>query len=127
VNKIVLFIFLVISLLGFLGGFFISYKNIIYGNACPNIWIIPACYIVTIGYALMIFASIKKQYKIFFTGWVPVFILAFFGSVMELLGNDTCPKSAAGIPMCFYSLLIVVLVGLLFLNLKKANNNREII
>ncbi len=113
-NKIIFILFLSIGFLGFLGGFFISYKNIIYGDACPNLWILPACYLVTIGYALMLLASFKKKNKIFFTGWIPVFLLAFFGSVMEILGFETRPKTSTGIPMCFFSLLIVLLVGLLY-------------
>lgn len=86
-------------------------------DGCPNIGPLPACYLVAVCYALMGFAALVNPRKLtiaFAIGWVPVFLLALSGSVLEVMGNDTCPHAPDGTPLCFYSLALATLLVPLF-------------
>jgi len=78
-----------------------TYKGV---NPCPNVSIVPACHIVTVGYLLMALSCLLKKKTLFYIGWSPVFLLAAIGSISEVAGIDVCPKSASNTPMCYYSL-----------------------
>lgn len=88
-------------------------------EGCPNVGPLPVCYLVAVCYALMGCAALINPRKLaiaFVIGWVPVFLLALSGSVLEVMGRDTCPDAPNGVPMCFYSLaLATVLVPLFWL------------
>ena len=91
-----------------------EWKN---GSGCPNIGPIPACYMVALCYSLMGIAAVFHPVKLqvmFWIGWVPVFLLALSGSVLELSGKPTCPAAADGTPMCFYSLTLAIVLAVLF-------------
>ena len=78
-------------------------------QSCPALGPLPACYVVAVCYTAMAVAAIVRPRKLktlFLTGWAPVFLLALIGSALEIAGNQTCPKAAAGIPLCFYSLAL---------------------
>ena len=80
---------------------------------------LPACIIVFLGYLLMFIATIfiadKAKSKLFLIGWLPVFLLALSGVVVEISGTTICPAGAYGIPQCFYSFAVTVLTLLLFI------------
>lgn len=122
---IALWIFLVIGLLGALK---ISYANFT-GQACPKMWIVPICYLVFLAYALMLGSVIVRhngcKHYFFAIGWSIAFVFALLGSAAEWLGGGgVCPSSssggvrgasAGGIPMCYISLALTVIILVLFL------------
>jgi hypothetical protein len=65
--------------------------------------------------ALAQFARSFTIRKIIFWGaWIVVFAVALLASVLEVSYGNTCPKSSAGIAMCYASLIISILIALLF-------------
>lgn len=114
--------------IGFLGALRVSYANFT-GQVCPQIGIVPICYVVLIGYALMILSLIVKNdgcmHYFFCVGWGSVFVIALVGSGAELLGGGgVCPTTSGGsirgassgtIPMCYISLALALLILVLFL------------
>jgi len=87
------------------------------GNGCPNIGPVPACYLVAVCYALMGVAAIFNPLSlqiVFWIGWVPVFLLALSGTVLEISGTPTCPAAPNGTPMCFYSLALAIVLAVLY-------------
>ena len=90
---------------------------------------IPVCYIVTVAYLLIFFALIVKIDKIklhlFCSGWGLAFIIALLASLAEYFGRGgVCPVSGgaslregeltSGIPLCYISLLLLVVISILF-------------
>ena len=110
---------LLLSLLGLMSGAKVAYQHIFAIKACPVFLYVPLCYLVTVGYLLVFLAAVFRINKIFLLGWLPIFTLAFVGSLGELLGNDLCPKSSAEIPMCYFSLLLATVIMVLFIITKK--------
>ena len=98
------------------------------GNACPDLFSIPICYIVNIGYALMLGSLIIKNNKckhhFFCAGWGMAFVIALFASFAEFFsGGGVCPSSTgglrggdmAGIPLCYISLVVLIVILGLFI------------
>ena len=109
-----------VALPGFIGGLQLSYAELFATGTCPAIATVPACYLVLAGYSLIIISAwlpAKRALPIFSAGFLPVFVLAAMGVTFELVQGDICPK-AAGVPQCYYSLGLVVLSLLAFLNLR---------
>lgn len=114
--------------IGFLGAINVSYANFS-GNECPQIGIIPICYVVLVAYALMIVALLLRshsdKYSVFFIGWATAFAIALVGSGAELFGGGgVCPTSSGGslfgvsisaVPMCYVSLALTIIILGLFL------------
>jgi len=91
----------------------------IQGQNCPMIGFVPACYVVFAGYLAMAFSvtiNPKKTAWLFYPGWVPVFLFAFTGTSLEIMGRPTCPATSSGIPLCYFSLAISIalVLGYLF-------------
>lgn len=119
--KLLAFIGLGLSVYGGFEAFKISHLHFIAEAACPTISVIPACYVVLICYTLMALAwlsvltnkaSIVKRG--FWIGFTPAFILAVIGTSGEIFGFASCPKTAIGIPKCFFSLGFVTALGILW-------------
>lgn len=98
------------------------------GLACPSLLSMPVCYIVTVAYALMLGSLIINhngcKHHFFCMGWGIAFIIALFASLAEMFaGGGVCPSSsgglragsAAGIPLCYISLAILVVILVLFI------------
>ncbi len=82
-------------------------------DACPKIGPLPACYLVFLCYALMGLAAAiapRRLVWLFVIGWVPVFAMALTGSTLEVMGRGTCPVSEAGVPMCYFSLTLALVL-----------------
>ena len=113
--------------LGLYGAASVSYTTITGTAPCPSVGFVPACFVVFIGYLLMLIASIailqqRQLNRLFFIGWTPVFLLAFIGSLFELSNGATCPKSNSGLPLCYVSLsFALVVIGLYTLLIKMRN------
>jgi hypothetical protein len=88
------------------------------GNTCPQIGPVPLCFVVLSAYGLVAISTLfnaRFRTILFVIGWVLLFGLAMTGSSLELLVGDTCPQARSGIPTCFISLfLTLLLVGAYF-------------
>lgn len=123
--KIIKYVLLALTLLGTVSGAKLTLQHLKVGEVCPMIGPIPACAIVFIGYLLMFIATLfigvkgrigtNGKIKIFYIGWLPIFLLALFGVVVEFTGTHICPPGALGIPQCFYSLALLILCLVLFI------------
>jgi len=82
-------------------------------------FVIPACYLVTIGYALMALSCLLRKSGLFRVGWIPVALLAAVGSLAEVFGNEVCPRSESGTPLCYYSLAFALLIATTFYGWRK--------
>jgi hypothetical protein len=109
--------------LGTFAGLRLSVDHMKHGEVCPVLGPVPACIIVFLGYFLVVVATFeyRKSWagKLFYFGWTPVFLLALSGVVLELTKGHICPPGAAGIPQCFFSLGMSILVWGLFRTLRK--------
>jgi hypothetical protein len=98
------------------------------GLSCPSIFAMPICYVVTLAYGLMLGSLIVKhsRYKhhLFCIGWGSAFVIALFASLAEFFGRGgVCPSSSgglragtsAGIPLCYISLVLLLVILLLFI------------
>jgi len=82
-------------------------------SICPKIAQIPACYIVftffsAAGLSHFINTSTSNQLYFIFIS-VPA-LIALIGTVVELRGKVICPRTASGIPMCYISLGLCLLL-----------------
>ncbi len=79
---------------------------------CPTIVGVPACIVVLIGYLAMLLAIIRPHRLTFFAGWLPVFLLAASGVAGEILSDGPiCPQTETGIPKCYFSFGLSLLLG----------------
>ncbi len=118
---------------GLYGAFNVSYDTLTGTAPCPSVVGIPACFAVLIGYSLMLISvvlqpSVKFKF-LFLAGWLPVFLLAITGSVLELMNGNTCPKSESGIALCYLSLMFsfgVIVLYAFYLKLPSAKASNRI-
>lgn len=115
-----------LAALGLLGAGQISFSHWVGDSTCPTIGLFPACYIILIGYGF-IFLSIHTNFKnksvIFLVGWIPVILLALVGVLGELTSTLHCPQSERGIPKCYFSATLSLMIGFLYWHLNKAQEN----
>lgn len=125
--KIIDIALLVLLAAGFLGALKVSIANFS-GASCPQIWIIPICYVVLVAYGLMIASVLIRhngcKHYFFCAGWGTAFVIALLGSIAEITsGGGVCPTSGGGIrgattgsvPLCFASLAMLIVILVLFL------------
>ena len=116
------------ALAGVFGVVPIVQRQIIGAAACPTLGPVPACYLVLLGYGLIVvsvFLAARYRLGIFAAGWLPLFILASAGSGLELLGQVACPRSSTGIPACFLSLGLLSLIVVFYVVEKRLAPGRE--
>jgi len=85
-------------------------------TSCPMIVSLPACYIILIGYSLIVlsmYPHLQKAFVLFLIGWVPIVMLALTGVVGELTDVLQCPHLKNGIPQCYLSAALALIIGLL--------------
>jgi len=112
---------------GLVGITWVSIANMS-GTACPSLFSIPICYLVNIGYALMLGSLItninKYKHHFFCAGWGIAFVIALFASLAEFFsGGGVCPSSSGGlrgsdvasIPLCYISLVVLIVILALFI------------
>ena len=111
---------------GFISVAKVSFDNM-NGLACPSLFSVPVCYVVTVAYGLMLGSLIINHngYKrhLFCLGWGTAFVIALFASLAEMFGGGgICPSTsgglrageAAGIPLCYVSFIMLVVILILF-------------
>lgn len=82
-------------------------------DGCPKLGPVPACYLVSAAYAAIGISALLEPRRLtwlFLLGWLPVLLLAATGTTLELFGRTTCPATAAGTPMCYYSLTVALIL-----------------
>jgi len=98
------------------------------GSACPSLLLMPVCYVVNFAYALMLGSLLINhtgcKHHFFCIGWGIAFTIALLASLAEAFGGGgVCPSSsgglragvASGIPLCYISLAILVVILMLFI------------
>ncbi|MCH6258741.1 hypothetical protein MLD52_19440 [Puniceicoccaceae bacterium K14] len=111
IKRISNWIALLLSSIALLSILPLSYQVLLGNKSCPTVFKIPLCHVITIGYALLISSFLFKRKALFYIGWVPVFLFASFGTISEIISGNACPRSEGGIPLCYYSLIIALLIG----------------
>ena len=84
--------------------------------SCPMISSLPACYLILIAYSLIVlsmYPRLQKAVGVFLIGWTPVITLALAGVVGELTDSLQCPRLENGIPQCYISATLALIIGLL--------------
>ncbi len=102
-----------VAAIGAFGGGSLSISHFHSGAACPMLGPLPACYLVFVSYALVLVSTLLPDnlFKvIFYTGWAPIFALAFIGALLHTFVGDTCPVDENGLPQCYLSLGLAVLM-----------------
>ena len=87
------------------------------GEPCPDFSGVYICYVVLIGYGIMVLAQFgtwRWKRPSFYSGWAITFIIAAVGTVLELINGETCPKSADNLPMCYVSLGLCICIFALY-------------
>lgn len=122
-DKLARYALISLALLGTVAGASLSTSHLQTGETCPMLGPLPACYVVFIGYMLIlvnaVFISKFNRKSLFFLGWSPIFLLAATGVTLEIIGLDICPPGALGVPQCVYSLAMALLCLVLFVILRK--------
>jgi len=106
--------------LGGVGG--ISFAHWVDETPCPIIGLIPACYIIFLGYGLILLSmlpNLKTSLVMFLFGWVPVITLALIGVIGEITSTLHCPPSEIGIPKCYFSAVLSLAIGILYWRFSK--------
>lgn len=113
-------ILIMVFALSILGASSLVYNEFINHSICPKLLDIPACYIIMLCFIIPLFSHLLKWNNyIYFTGTGLAFSIAFYGTIMQVLELIQCPKTSAGIPMCFISLGIFISLIVLKLILVK--------
>lgn len=126
-RKLTRYALLGLALFGVFAGGRLSIDHLQHGEVCPMLGPTPACIVVFVGYSLIalsaLFLSRRATGKVFYLGWLPVFLLAFIGVSLELIKGQVCPPGAFGIPQCFFSLAMALLCLFLFKMSRKTLTN----
>lgn len=99
------------------------------GNACPHLGPVPACYLVMVCYAAMGIAALfwNKSFNwLFYAGAIPVILMALVGTMLEITGLPTCPRSDTGLPLCYISLFVGVMMLAVFLCALKLEQKKTV-
>ena len=111
---------LLVFFIGILGAGLLVFDEIKTSNTCPKLLGIPACYIILACFIIPFFTHITKgKNLIYFIFTSTAFIIALVASTMQFTGLGACPKTANGIPMCYYSLLLFTALITLKIVIKK--------
>ena len=100
-----------LAMVGLVGVLPVSLNELMAGGACPHLGPVPACHLVSLAYATVLFSVLHRRLwkpPLFILAWAPIFLLAAAGSGLELLGQGTCPKTEGGVPKCFFSLALAI-------------------
>lgn len=121
INSIIIFI-LVIGL-GLSGE--LVYSDYTFGDICPKIGLLPACYLVLTYFIILLVVHIYKTSNlIFFLFSGFALALAIFASIGQLLGKINCPKTSFGFPLCYVSFMIFS--GLIYLKFLEEKLNNKV-
>ena len=117
-------IIILLLLIGLVTSLDLVIKEVQVGRVCPAIGAIPACYLASIYFFLLLITQLKRNKNMLFFIFASLGLaLSLFASVGHRIGNVICPISFFRIPLCFVALLIfTVIVILKFIQLRKNKN-----
>ncbi len=104
-----------ISVLGIIGSVFLVYRELVYGNYCPQFFGIPACYLTLLAYAMVLISVVAFRKLLFSVGTFLGLLLAIWFSVHHYSRSIICPIYR-DIPLCYASLVafgLILVLGLL--------------
>lgn len=84
-------------------------SQLAYGDVCPTVIGIPACFIILGCLILIIFHLFRLAEwgrRLFWMGTIIALAIATFGSVSNMVGYVECPKTSGGTPMCYISFML---------------------
>lgn len=114
----------ILALFGVWGVARISMNHWTGETACPMMGQVPICYIILIGYSLIVlsmYPQLKKAAIVFLLGWLPVMLFALTGVIGELTNTFQCPQTPTGIPACYFSAAFSLVIGVLSLLVFRKN------
>ena len=127
-----MFIRLVVFVLvgfGFYSSTRLAWRQWTTGEACPIVGSVPACYVAFAGYLAMVIGLVVAVIfgaswarSVFYVGVSVAGGLALFGSALELIKGNVCPR-VGSIPMCYISLAMSLLIGGLFWSMTREARN----
>ncbi len=98
---------ILLFILSIFGASPLVYNEYVNTSICPKILDIPACYIIMLCFIIPLIAHLLKLSNyMYFIGTAIAFLIAFYGTIMQVSEIIECPKTSTGIPMCFISLSI---------------------
>lgn len=104
----VIFVFGILAVCGLI------YREFVFGDMCPKFFGIPACYILIFLFIIPFLSHLFKLNKVYyFVGTGLAFLMALYGTIMNVLGELHCPTTESGLPMCYISLFIFICLILL--------------
>ena len=127
-NKITNIALYLLVAAGLFGALSVSYSTLTDIAPCPAIFRIPVCYVVAMGYAAMALylglrlTNNKWPGLLFMSGWIVVFSIAAFATLLEITVANTCPTSGLGIPLCYASLVLSMVILFLFKRTPASNH-----
>lgn len=108
----------ILMMVGFFGGIRLSYINFLGISSCPHLGSVALCYIVTLGYFTMfvglLIPTFNLRKSLFWAGWSIVFLIALVGTGFELAVGTVCPQGFRNIPLCYLSLALCTIIGILY-------------
>jgi hypothetical protein len=116
--------------IGFWGALSLSQANFTGQSSCPHLLGLAICYVVAVAYGLMLGSVFLKPAVIhsilFFSAWGITFLIALFGSGLELSQGGVCPITSIMLPLCYVSLaMCLAIMGLyLLIRMNKAGRTR---
>lgn len=100
---------LTITIIGLFAVLILGIAQIIYGNICPNIFAIPACYILLFLLIAIILSHLKitkdKHFIYFICAGLGLLIATYF-SILQSVGLAQCPQCLIGIPLCYMAFVM---------------------
>jgi hypothetical protein len=103
-------------------GFFIALNlavtEFITKGICPQLVFFPACYLVLICFLIPLILQIINKGRIIFFVFIGIaFLLAIFASFGQFFNLISCPKTDIGIPKCYLSFALLLVI--IWLKLKE--------
>jgi hypothetical protein len=113
-TKLAMTVLLPLIGIGFWGGLSVSYANLTGAQACPHLAGIAICYVVAIAYGSMLASLLLRRsvlhYTMFSAAWGITFLIALFGSGLELSQGSVCPVTSFQLPLCYISLALCLAI-----------------
>ncbi len=107
---------LIISIGGLITILILVFAQIIYGNICPDLLSIPACYVILFLIIAVILSHLKitkDKNFIYFIGSSLGLLIATYFSTMQIQGSANCPQCLIGIPLCYAAFVMFNLLLIL--------------
>jgi len=103
----------VCALLGIAFSVYLVVNEIFSPGYCPEIFNIPACYMVIVSFLLVLISlfinKISARMTVFYIGAISGLGIAIWFSIGQIIGSKECPD-LFNIPLCFGSAVLFVII-----------------